>query len=93
MIRLEKISCCSIIYQASEMRQTFLGSSMAEHSAVNRRVVGSSPTWGAIGLDILAISSPFFVGNKVPYARLTPSFESGYLNEKHMQTTCIDKSP
>ena len=36
---------------------------------------------------------PFFVGNKVPYARLTPSFESGYLNEKHMQTTCIDKSP
>jgi len=33
------------------------------------------------------------VGNKVPYARLTPSFESGYLNEKHMQTTCIDKSP
>ncbi len=26
----------------------FLGSSMAEHSAVNRRVVGSSPTRGAI---------------------------------------------
>ena len=26
----------------------FLSSSMAEHSAVNRRVVGSSPTWGAI---------------------------------------------
>ena len=25
----------------------FLGSSMAEHSAVNRRVVGSSPTRGA----------------------------------------------
>ena len=24
----------------------FLSSSMAEHSAVNRRVVGSSPTWG-----------------------------------------------
>ena len=71
----------------------FLSSSMAEHSAVNRRVVGSSPTWGAIGLDILAISNPFFVGNKVPYARLTPSFESGYLNEKHMQTTRIDKSP
>ena len=48
VIRLEKISCCSIIYQASEMRRTFLGSSMAEHSAVNRRVVGSSPTRGAI---------------------------------------------
>ena len=27
--------------------RTFLSSSMAEHSAVNRRVVGSSPTWGA----------------------------------------------
>ena len=26
----------------------FLSSSMAEHSAVNRRVVGSSPTSGAI---------------------------------------------
>ena len=25
----------------------FLNSSMVEHSAVNRRVVGSSPTWGA----------------------------------------------
>ena len=29
-------------------RNLFLSSSMAEHSAVNRRVVGSSPTWGAI---------------------------------------------
>ncbi len=29
--------------------RTFLSSSMAEHSAVNRRVVGSSPTWGAKG--------------------------------------------
>ena len=26
----------------------FLSSSMAEHPAVNRVVVGSSPTWGAI---------------------------------------------
>ena len=61
---------------------------MAEHSAVNRRVVGSSPTWGATGLDILAISSPFFVGNKVPYSRLTAAFEIGYLNEmKNMSGT------
>ena len=29
----------------------FLSSSMAEHSAVNRRVVGSSPTWGALRPD------------------------------------------
>ena len=27
--------------------RTVLSSSLAEHSAVNRRVVGSSPTWGA----------------------------------------------
>ena len=30
------------------MDRTFLGSSMVEHAAVNRRVVGSSPTRGAI---------------------------------------------
>ena len=45
----------------------FLSSSMAEHSAVNRNVVGSSPTWGATGLDILAISEPFFLwGTRSP---------------------------
>ena len=32
---------------AGQTAATFLSSSMAEHSAVNRRVVGSSPTWGA----------------------------------------------
>ena len=31
----------------------FLSSSMAEHSAVNRVVVGSSPTWGATPPQIL----------------------------------------
>ena len=31
----------------------FLSSSMAEHSAVNRGVVGSSPTWGANTLLVL----------------------------------------
>ena len=36
-----------IITFFNERKQTFLSSSMAEHSAVNRRVVGSSPTWGA----------------------------------------------
>ena len=30
-----------------EQGQMLLSSSMAEHSAVNRRVVGSNPTWGA----------------------------------------------
>ncbi len=33
---------------AYHCRPTFLGSSMVEHAAVNRRVVGSSPTRGAI---------------------------------------------
>jgi hypothetical protein len=35
----------------------FLSSSMAEHSAVNRRVVGSSPTSGA-KLDISKLDFP-----------------------------------
>ena len=34
-------------YNNAVVDETFLSSSMAEHSAVNRRVVGSSPTWGA----------------------------------------------
>ena len=33
----------------------FLSSSMAEHSAVNRRVVGSSPTWGAKGYGLYRV--------------------------------------
>ena len=39
----QKVSRVSLSRQ-----RTFLSSSMAEHSAVNRRVVGSSPTSGAI---------------------------------------------
>ena len=52
----------------------FLSSSMAEHSAVNRRVVGSSPTWGAKGLDILAISEPFFCGEQGPLCKADAVF-------------------
>ena len=37
---------------------TLLGSSMAEHSAVNRRVVGSSPTRAAILLGSLVGKIP-----------------------------------
>ena len=33
--------------RAANRPRMILSSSMAEHSAVNRRVVGSSPTWGA----------------------------------------------
>ena len=39
----------------------FLSSSMAEHSAVNRRVVGSSPTWGASFSPVLCVRPVFFV--------------------------------
>ena len=38
---------CAHAYNISYVPITFLSSSMAEHSAVNRGVVGSSPTWGA----------------------------------------------
>src|ERR1051326_620364 len=46
----------SAIKSASRLRRLFRSSSMAEHSAVNRRVVGSSPTCGA--LIILIIERP-----------------------------------
>ena len=50
-------------------RNLFLSSSMAEHSAVNRRVVGSSPTWGAVN-RVLAIKHGFFFcrGKLLPQA-------------------------
>ena len=38
----------------------FLSSSMAERSAVNRNVVGSSPTWGAIKTAYLVSSMRSF---------------------------------
>ena len=42
-------------------RSIFLSSSMAEHSAVNRVVVGSSPTWGVdMRLEAFTVSGRFF---------------------------------
>ena len=38
----------------------FLSSSMAEHSAVNRVVVGSSPTWGASYKRLTLTRQAFF---------------------------------
>ena len=43
-----KSICIIFISEYNKIIEIFLGSSMAEHSAVNRRVVGSSPTRGAI---------------------------------------------
>ena len=34
-------------YEVANFFYIILNSSVVEHSAVNRRVVGSSPTWGA----------------------------------------------
>src|SRR5688500_4476821 len=36
----------------------FLGSSMAEHPAVNRRVAGSSPARGATHFDFVSVRGP-----------------------------------
>ena len=44
----EKLFCYNNSTRFEKTSELFLGSSMAEHSAVNRRVVGSSPTRGAI---------------------------------------------
>lgn len=41
-------------------KEIFLSSSMAEHSAVNRRVVGSSPTWGARNMRPILNRAFFF---------------------------------
>ena len=38
-------------YYILDFVETFLDSSMVEHSAVNRVVVGSSPTRGAVGVE------------------------------------------
>ena len=46
----------------------FLSSSMAEHSAVNRVVVGSSPTWGAEAL--LQVVTTLFSYLLLPIMRL-----------------------
>lgn len=41
------LKVCSNCTKLSSAFAPFLGSSMVEHSAVNRRVVGSNPTRGA----------------------------------------------
>ena len=45
------------------MCKTFLDSSAVEHSAVNRRVVGSNPTRGVWLLGQAVKTSPFHGGN------------------------------
>ena len=62
-------------------RNLFLSSSMAEHSAVNRRVVGSSPTWGARNAALTAaFFCAFFDRSSVPdatgrsnYSQISPN--------------------
>src|SRR5271154_1855524 len=56
--------------------RTLLSSSMAEHSAVNRRVVGSSPTSGAIAFNQL-VGLPEGVSSDTGENTGTP-FELGY---------------
>ena len=48
MPRIISLLCDAASIPVLHLRRSLLGSSMAEHSAVNRRVVGSSPTRGAI---------------------------------------------
>ena len=41
----------ALLYNSScALKMIFLSSSAVEHPAVNRRVVGSNPTWGASGI-------------------------------------------
>ena len=49
---------------------------MAEHSAVNRRVVGSSPTWGAIQHHDNNVMVLFRMVQKDNVSLLTPGHHS-----------------
>lgn len=51
---------------------------MAEHSAVNRRVVGSSPTWGVFYYDLILwrICQRVFVLMAYNYRNLSRSSEA-----------------
>ena len=48
LLRVESTWLVTAREDSSSPDSIFLSSSMAEHSAVNRVVVGSSPTWGAL---------------------------------------------
>ena len=55
---------CEVLKVHSIFYEIFLDSSMVEHSAVNRVVVGSSPTRGAFRPHGQAVkTSPFHGGN------------------------------
>ena len=54
-----RVDRCRIPIGKANAFPIFLSSSMAEHPAVNRRVVGSSPTWGATNGRLKNLS--FFV--------------------------------
>ena len=62
------LKVCRKLDQDGRAKQTYriiLDSSMVEHSAVNRRVVGSSPTRGVLRLLGQAVkTSPFHGGNR-----------------------------
>ena len=59
--RLLKRSCGDILSGFEGTSPLFLDSSMVEHSAVNRGVVGSSPTRGA-GNEVSAEEAPWSSG-------------------------------
>jgi hypothetical protein len=71
--------------------ETFLSSSMAEHAAVNRRVVGSSPTWGVflflplvyavVEAPLSALDGRFHLPQKSSSRRISeiPSFRPDFL--------------
>ena len=56
LLSVQRQNYSNFVYAVLKVRCIFLDSSMAEHSAVNRRVVGSSPTRGA-QVNILWISA------------------------------------
>ena len=79
------------VLRAHGLQNMILDSSMVEHSAVNRRVVGSSPTRGVesavrenVRLFLRGVSSKAgLLGMRGPKPRVVGHFESSFLKSKN----------
>ena len=69
----------------------FLSSSMAEHSAVNRVVVGSSPTWGAEA-SLQVVTALFFIFATVCYEAEDHRFLPISASSPDVRTKLIDRA-
>ena len=81
-----------LLYLKSTLKKVkkliFLSSSMAEHSAVNRRVVGSSPTWGVF-YWAFSVIKPFPIILANFSCKETGQYRKGELGSKPMNSKVL----